>query len=128
MSVVKATKRDLTAILTWLKREYEETDGEGFWCNREIIKRSQAEGDLWVIRRDGAPVAFQVGNYAADIACVRGDVQRQGLGTELFEASLARARRDNVNVLSGQCSPTSSFPFWQRLGFERYNEGATILV
>jgi hypothetical protein len=35
-----------------------------------------------------------------------------------------------VNVLSGECSPTSSFPFWQRLGFERYNDGAnfTILV
>jgi GNAT superfamily N-acetyltransferase len=123
MAVTRATERDLIVVLSWLEQEYERrTKGGGFWGNREKIKRSKAYGDLWVIRRDGKAVAFQVGNYGAEIACVRDELQRQGLGTELFEASLARAIRDNVNILWAQCAPTSSFPFWQQRGFQRYND------
>jgi GNAT superfamily N-acetyltransferase len=122
MSVEKATRADLDAVLGWLEHEYGEDGGEGFWCNRGIIERSFESEDLWVIRRDGEAVAFQVGEYAADIACVRKDQQRQGLGTELFEASLARAIRDDVNVLSGECSPRTSLPFWEKQGFERYGD------
>jgi GNAT superfamily N-acetyltransferase len=121
MSVEKATQDDLDAILGWLELEYTES-GEGFWCNRSVIRGSLKAANLWVIRRDGKAVAFQVGDYAADIACVRKDMQREGLGTELFEASLARAIRDNVNLLSGECSPRTSLPFWEKHGFERYGD------
>ena len=116
-----ADKRDLIDILSWLEREYEK-DGEGFWSNREIIKRSFEDGDLWVIRENGVAVAFQVGDYATDILCVRKDRQRRGFGSALFEASLVRAMKDNLNVLEGECSPPSSLPFWQKQGFERYND------
>jgi GNAT superfamily N-acetyltransferase len=122
MSVEKATGDDLDAILGWLEREYAEDDGEGFWCNRTIIERSLERGDLWVIRHDGEAVAFQVSDHAADIACVRKDRQRQGLGTELFKASLARAIRDDVVVLAGECAPRTSLPFWQKHGFVRYGD------
>ena len=116
-----AKKRDLMSILSWLKREYEK-DGEGFWSNRKIIKRSFKDGDLWVIRENGVAVAFQVGDYATDILCVRKDRQRRGFGTALFESSLVRALKDNMNVLAGECSPPSSLPFWQKQGFERYHD------
>jgi len=122
MAVEKATKDDLAEILGWLELESTANDGEGFWCNRGVISNSFAEGSLWVIRRAGRAVAFQVGDYEADIACVRQDAQRQGLGTELFEASLVRAVSAGVNVLSGECAPRSSFPFWQKHGFERFGD------
>ncbi|MFB0872671.1 GNAT family N-acetyltransferase [Sphingobium sp. sgz301303] len=121
MEVVKATPADLAAVLTWLKREYEE-DGEGFWCNRRIIESALEHGDLWVIRCDDEPVAVQVGDYAPDIVSVRKDCRRQGLGDALFAASLQRAMDDNVNVLSIECSPRSSWTFWQRHGFERFGD------
>lgn len=121
MEVVKATPGDLAAVLTWLAREYEE-DGEGFWCNRGIIERALEYGDLWVIRRGDEPIAVQVGDYAADIVSVSKDCRRQGLGDALFAASLQRAMDDNVNVLSIECSPRSSWTFWQRHGFERFGD------
>lgn len=122
MDVQKATSEDLATVLGWLEREYAEDDGEGFWCNRSMIERALENGDLWVIRRDSEAVAFQVGDYAADIVSVRKEHRRQGLGDALFEASLDRAAEDNVNVLSIECMPRSSWPFWRRHGFERYGD------
>lgn len=124
MRVVKAKEHDLQCVLNWLEREYREAEGDfkSFWCNRQMIQRSFENEDLWVIRKNDEAIAFQVGNYAAEIACVRKEFQRRGLGKKLFAAALARAKRDNVNVLWGECAPTTSFPFWQSLGFERYND------
>ena len=121
MVIERATKCDLIEVLSWLEREYLE-DGEGFWSNREIIKRSFKDGNLWVVREDGEAVGFQVGDYATDILCVRKDRQYRGFGTALFESSLARAVKDNLNVLEGECSPPSSLPFWQKQGFERCHD------
>ncbi|MGI3903162.1 MAG: hypothetical protein ACRYGP_03425 [Janthinobacterium lividum] len=67
-------------------------------------------------------MAFQVGTYAADIACVRQDWHRRGLGKILLEASIARAYRDDFNVLMGECSPVTSLPFWLAQGFDRYGD------
>ncbi len=116
-----ATKHDLIDVLSWLKCEFLEDDG-GFWSNREIIKRSFEEGNLWVILENGVAVAFQVGDYATDILCVRKDRQRCGFGTALFKSSLVRAMKDNLNVLAGECSPQRSLPFWKKHGFERYHD------
>jgi len=118
LNVEQATSADLEQILSWLEREYRE-HGEGFWDNEGVIRSSLESEDLWVVRENGEAVALQVGRYP-EIVSVRKDKQNQGFGTALFEASLARALSDNVNMLSGVCSPRSSFPFWQRRGFERY--------
>ena len=118
---VKATFDDVEATLSWLEREYRE-DGEGFWSNRCMIRRSFTDGDLWVIHEGGEAVAFQVGDYGTYMVCVRKDRRCQGYGTALFESSLARAIEDGVTVLAGECSPPSSLPFWQKMGFERYGD------
>lgn len=128
MDVQKATATDLAEILAWLEDEYQ-TDGSGFWTNRRIISKSLEDGDLWIIRKGGKAVAFQVGNYAAEIACVQQRFQRKGLGSELYSASLERAINNDVNVLKGECSPSDSLPFWQSKGFKRYgNTSHQILV
>jgi GNAT superfamily N-acetyltransferase len=121
LEIEKATASDLTTVLGWLEREHAE-DGDGFWCNRAIIERSLELEDLWVVRKGGEAVAFQVGIYAADIVSVRKDWRRKGLGDALFAASLERARIDGINVLSIECSPRSSWTFWQRHGFVRFGD------
>lgn len=118
MNVVKANVDDLKEIVRWLKLEYDQDDGEGFWSHRNTIGKAQEEGSLWAIHVDQRPVAFQVGNYSADLACVQKKYQRRGLGTELFKASVARANKDNVTVLTGECSPPTSWPFWKAVGFK----------
>jgi GNAT superfamily N-acetyltransferase len=124
MRVEKATRGDLDFVLSWLQLEYAEK-GEGFWSNKDAIRSSLGDDTLWIIRNDGKVAAFQVGNYSADIVCVREDLQGQGLGTKLFEASLARAIRDDVNLLTGECSPPTSLSFWEKHGFERYGDQRT---
>jgi GNAT superfamily N-acetyltransferase len=121
MSVENAAQDDLDAILQWLKREYED-DGNKLWCNKHWIERAFKSGELWVIRRGGEAVAFQVGDYGADIACVRSNFRGHGLGTALFAASLERSIRDDVNVLFGECSPRESLTFWEKMGFEQYQD------
>lgn len=119
--VAKATANDRDFILRWLQSEHRE-DGFGFWSNRHIVEEAHDEDELWVVRDEGDAVAFQVGNHAAVITSVRKDRRGGGFGTALFEAALERAIRDGVNVLEAQCSPESSLGFWQRMGFERYDD------
>ena len=121
--VSPAIQNDLVCILAWLEREYDEDDGDGFWCNRDVIRDAFDEaGNLWVIRRDGEAVAFQVGEYAASIISVRKDHRRSGLATSFVKASIERAKAADVNMLSVQCAPEASFAFWKRMGFEKYHD------
>jgi GNAT superfamily N-acetyltransferase len=119
--VVEASPEDITCVLGWLKREYDE-DGEGFWCHDHLISDAvNRPGDMWVIRRDGGAVAFQLGKYSASILSVRKDYQKMGLGAALVKASVKRAFMDNVNALSVQCRPEASLGFWKRMGFVQYD-------
>ena len=123
--MVLGTKADLDQVLGWLEREYEE-DGEGFWCNRNLLPKGLDDEDFYVIRHAGEAIAFQLGHYSPDIANVRKDKQGQGFGTALLNAAIARARRDNVNILDVECAPRTSLTFWEKHGFERYMDGPRI--
>jgi GNAT superfamily N-acetyltransferase len=119
---VPATPEDITCILAWLKHEYDQ-DGEGFWCNHSLISEAlDRPGNLWVIRRNGEAVAFQLGKYSADILSVRKDHRNRGLGTALVDASVERAFKDEVNALLVQCQPKQSLGFWERMGFVRCDD------
>jgi GNAT superfamily N-acetyltransferase len=121
--VFEATHEDLVTILAWLKHEYDEDSRSGFWCNRPCISRALGERrSLWVIRRNGKAVAFQVGEYSAKILSVRKDYRRCGMATSLVEASIERAKKDDVNALSVQCKPERSIEFWKKMGFEEYSD------
>jgi GNAT superfamily N-acetyltransferase len=116
------TPEDITCILAWLKHEYDE-DGEGFWCNRNLISDAlNRPGDIWVIRRNGEAIAFQLGRYSADILSVRKDHRKIGLGAAHVQASVERALSDDVNALSVQCQPKESLGFWEQMGFVRYGD------
>ncbi|MBS0473935.1 MAG: GNAT family N-acetyltransferase [Proteobacteria bacterium] len=121
--VIRATDDDLATVLSWLEAEYEEDGGTGFWCNRQVIEESHRErDDLYVVRRDGEAVSFQVGEYAPSITSTRKDARGRGYATALLHAGIERARRDDVNLLDIECSPRESWEFWQKRGFERYGD------
>jgi GNAT superfamily N-acetyltransferase len=121
--VIEATREDLASILAWLKREDDEDSGSGFWCNRPCIRRAlDRPRSLWVIRRNGEAVAFQVGEYSAKILSVRKDYRECGMATSLVEASITRAKPANVNVLSVECKPETSLKFWEQMSFKKYSD------
>lgn len=131
MTEVKhATDQDLATILGWLETEYYEDGESGFWCNRHSIEERHREwDDLYVVRQAGEAVAFQTGEYSPSISSTRKDVRRLGYATALFEAGRKRAIAANVNLLDIECTPRTSWPFWQNRGFVRYGgmgEWATI--
>lgn len=127
MTVEQSTDEDLEYILHWLKAQWDDDGGcSGFWGNRNIIRKAHEEtSEMWVVREDGKAVAFQVGRYSPDITCVKDTHQRKGYGTALFRAGLERAHADNVTMLSGECSPAASLPFWVKMGFKqtKVNQG-----
>jgi GNAT superfamily N-acetyltransferase len=120
--VIRATDDDLKTIFTWLKVEYDQDGGAGFWHNRDIIAESyQERSDLYVVRENGEAVSFQIGDYGPVITSTRKMFRNRGYATALLNESIYRAHRDGVNVLYIQCSSRESWDYWKRRGFQRYD-------
>lgn len=117
IEVGTSTDADLSFILAWLKTEDAET-GEGFWCNRRIVEAHHAEGDLLILREDGKAVAFQLGALVQPgIMEVRPDCRGRGYGRMLAERRLKEAWEKDLCLLHIECTPITSRPFWERMGF-----------
>jgi len=112
-----STDGDLRFILAWLKAEDGKT-GEGFWCNRRIVEECHDEGDLLVLREDGKAVGFQLGALVRPgIMEIRPDCRGKGYGRMLTERRLQEAMEKDWCLLHIECTPSSSRPFWTRMGF-----------
>lgn len=120
VSIRPSGSDSLPPILDWLRREYE-NDGDGFYGNREIIRRAHEEGALTVLVEDDEVVAFMVGDASSwDILEVRPDRRGSGHGNMLAQHYIEEARRRGVCVLKIQCSPRTSIPFWKKMGFTMF--------
>ena len=111
-----ATEEDLERTIGWLKVE-DQAGHEGcFYCNRRIIRKSQAEGKLTVLIDSSTqePIAFQTG---WDILAVKFEHRRQGFGEKLTRHCLDVEREGDVPGLLIQCEPQTSVPFWNQMGF-----------
>src|SRR5215218_4647638 len=91
-----ADEADLAAIDEWLRKERDET-GDGFYCNWGIIVSSFEERELYVLRTDGYPVAFLSDQGATHM--------------------IALSREHGLSVIEIDCAPSTSVPFWRRMGF-----------
>ena len=119
MNIRRSSESHLRQILDTLSDEYDES-GEGFYGNRNIIESSFQEGTLYVYRNDSdVALGFVIrGNSEIDILWVREDLRRSGIGKALATHALESAYKDDLPVLSIQCDPKTSIPFWESLGFQ----------
>jgi GNAT superfamily N-acetyltransferase len=121
----KATPRDVEDILVFLKEEYEElSTGDGFWGNRNIIRRTQASDELEVLsqRNDLRVLAFCVWSLclgSMDIIEVRPGCRGRGLGRYLTQYVLDQLRSRDFIGVEIQCMPEESLLVWQKMGFQR---------
>ena len=111
----RATQQDLAAVMAWLSRENDEGVDGCFWCHSDIIKSSQAQGDLRVLLENGQPVAFATGLIG--IVEVRSDRRRKGLGARLVKDCMKLPRDPDLPGIYIECKPHTSVPFWKRMGF-----------
>ena len=71
--------------------------------------------------RRGLPVGFQVGGLLKPgILQVRNSHRRIGIGTQLVERCVSIALKRNEPLLLIECTPCSSIPFWERMGFRLF--------
>lgn len=94
--------------------------------SQEVLKRVQANGQLWVALADDVPVGFahvemfEAGVAHLDELDVRPDHGRRGLGSKLVKAVCDWAAREGYGsvTLSTFRDVPWNMPFYARLGFE----------
>ena len=112
------TRQDADRAVEWLKTEYDRTES-GFYCNRRLISAAVDEGNFFALKLSGEPIGFLVlGRQGIDITEVRPEFRGNGYGRLLAEHGIARCKSRGLVLLTGECSPETSVPFWQKLGFD----------
>lgn len=119
--VRQSTDSDVAAIHEWLQEQDDAGVHGTFNCNWGLTKKSHDEGQLlvYVDPESQAPVAYQWGGLVVPgILEVRNDMRGRGIGQVLVEHCLALAAQEKEHILRVQCKPSTSIPFWQRMGFQ----------
>jgi len=122
----KSTDRDLRLIHAWLADQDAKNIPGTFFCNWEIIKKCHKEKRLTVYLHGPKeePVAYRAGGLlGAGILEVRHDWRRKGIGRKLINYLIDLERKKDECVLMIQCKPSSSIPFWKRMGFKLFQYG-----
>ena len=118
------TKIDLYEIIGWLKEEYE-LNGEGFYCNRNIISSSQKTGTLIVFKNDNDCVGFVVWSelkkfvISIDIFVIHPDYRNKCLGKIFYNYVREHFKNDSYKVFKLFCQPASSEGFWKKMFFSK---------
>jgi GNAT superfamily N-acetyltransferase len=117
-TIRKATKRDLTSLKIWLQAE-DQQRGRGFFCNWDNrIEPAFTNGGLFVLAVKSDILGFVVdAPRGADIVEVRPDIRGNGYGRELAAWLIEAARKRGNSVVELECSPPTSIPFWEKMGF-----------
>ena len=116
------TKKQLIEIEVWLLKERFRT-GEGFYCNRGIMKNSFSKNEMATISKTSKTVGFAIWNNIADfsvtidIAEIKPRYRKKGLGEELISRLIDYLISLNIYVAYLECMPESSESFWRHLGF-----------
>lgn len=119
-NVRQATDADVEYIHSWLQTQSAGDVPGTFMCNWNLTLEVHAEGKL-VVYADPATdlaVAYQWGGLLRPgIMEVRADLRGRGIGQTLTRYLLAQAWAKDEDILYIECKPSSSIPFWQRMGF-----------
>lgn len=116
----RSKPEDLVAIRAWLEEEEAAGVHGSFLCNWSIIERAHKDKELlvYIDGRSGTPVAFQLGRLLqSGIMQVKHDFRGRGIGKRMVDYCVNLARRKGEDLLAIQCKPSTSIPFWERMGF-----------
>lgn len=116
-----STDADMALIYAWLL-EQDRNDIHGtFFCNWRLTAKCHEERRLlvYIDPKTQEPVAYQWGSLVRPgILEVRNDWRGRGIGRELVEHCLALTVDANEPILTIECKPSTSIPFWRRMGFQ----------
>jgi GNAT superfamily N-acetyltransferase len=115
-----STEADIQAIHEWLGDEDRRGVHGNFFCNRELIQSAHQNGKLlvYIDGKSSMPVGFQLGGLVEPgVLQVRNDYRGKGIGRKLVEHCVRLANKRDECLLYIQCKPSSSIPFWERMGF-----------
>lgn len=124
-----STNDDLAAVRAWLTEEDSRKVHGNFFCNWSVITRAHERGNLLVCidTSAGLPVSFQLGGLISPgILQVREAYRGTGLGKRMVEHCIELAIAHNEPLLYIECKPSTSIPFWQRMGFQLVGSGTGI--
>lgn len=125
-SIRRSTDADLRAIHAWLVDQNARNVPGTFLCNWRLTEACHRDGELliYVDGESGDPVAYQWGGLVRPgILEVRHDMRGKGIGRKLVARRIAQAYERDQCLLVIQCTPSSSIPFWKRMGFTVFNSG-----
>ena len=124
-SIRRSTDSDLEAIHKWLIEEDERDVQGNFLCNWNLTKNCHEDGEL-LVYFDGKtqlPVAYQWGGLLnSGILQVKEDFRGQGIGAKLVARRIKEAYKKDECILKIQCQPSTSIPFWKKMGFTIFTE------
>lgn len=123
--VRRSTESDIRAIHAWLLDERRRGIEGNFLCNWNLTLDCHKRSDLWVCAdsESGEPVGYHWGDLlSSGVLQVRSSHRGQGIGRMLVESSVARALRKRQMLLHIHCTPSSSIPFWTKMGFQIYDD------
>ena len=125
ISIRKSTDQDLTEIHSWLVQQTKDNIHGTFLCNWNLTQKCHEEGRLIVAidSSNNEVIAYQWGGLKfPGILEVRNDKRGLGIGRKIVEYCIEQASNEGVNALHIQCTPESSRPFWEHMGFIVYDE------
>lgn len=119
-----STSQDLQRINTWLLEEENSEIEENFLCNWNLTKEKHGDGKLYVavLEKTDEPIAYQWnGLVNPGILEVRNEWRRKGIGRKFVEFCISEALKSGVPSLHIECTPETSKPFWEKMGFTIYD-------
>ena len=120
-TIRRSRPEDIVAIRAWLEVEEAAAVQGNFLCNWSVIARAHEENELlvYIDGKSGHPVAFQLGKLLhPGILQVKQEFRGRGIGKKLVEYCVSLANRKGESLLSIQCKPSASLPFWENMGFK----------
>lgn len=119
------TVNDLAEILGWLKQERDETEGEGFYCNKNVIENSFARGEGLCAIENGRILGFaviQMFTEGGDVQIIEAQpsARRQRIGSQLLQGAIAVLRGQGAHYVDVECTSPEGEALCRRHGFEDY--------
>jgi len=121
--VKNPTKNHIIQIKSWLIDEYQQHQ-EGFYVNWNVIEEGFYEKKLYCLTENNKAIGFvwwrAIGKTVKiEIAEIKRKRRKLGLGRLLVEYVL-REFKISYLVVNLACAPSTSEPFWQKMGFKKY--------